>query len=90
MEEESKRMGGEGIRATQLLEAIDNCIKAFWLYLKTDNQKSLWKYMGIWRTHPPVEDPQDLELLYNVTKTLHKVWDITVVKFNDVKIRAMF
>lgn len=61
------------IRPTQLLEAIDNCIKAFWSYIKTDEKKSFWKYKGIWRTHPPVEDPQDLQLLYDVVKDLDKV-----------------
>ncbi|XP_057768704.1 uncharacterized protein LOC130988765 [Salvia miltiorrhiza] len=61
------------IRPTQLLEAIDKCIQAFWLYIKTDDRKKpFWKNEGIWRTHPPVEDPQDLELLYNVLKDLHK------------------
>ncbi|KAI3462934.1 hypothetical protein Pfo_019597 [Paulownia fortunei] len=72
MEEENNSMGGEGIRATQVLKAIEKCIKAFWLYVKTDSKKSLWKYKGIWRTPPPVEDPQDLELLHYVTKALHK------------------
>ncbi|KAL1558999.1 hypothetical protein AAHA92_09391 [Salvia divinorum] len=71
MEKENKMLGG--IRPTQLLEAIDNCIKAFWLYIKTDDgKKPFWKYKGIWRAPPPVEDPQDLELLYNVLKDLHK------------------
>ncbi|KAK6153005.1 hypothetical protein DH2020_012644 [Rehmannia glutinosa] len=70
--EENNSMGGEGIRASQVLKAIEKCIKAFWLYVKTDKKKSLWGYKGIWRTDPPVEDPQDLGLLYNVTKALHK------------------
>ncbi|KAH6755757.1 hypothetical protein C2S53_010019 [Perilla frutescens var. hirtella] len=74
MEEENKMMSQEySTRPTQMLEAIDNCIKAFWLYIKTyDQNKSFWKYKGIWRTHPPVEDPQDLVLLYQVMKNLHK------------------
>lgn len=75
MEEENKMMCEDYcISQTQLLEAIDHCIKAFWLYIKIDDQKkSFWKCKGIWRVHPPVEDPQDLELLYNVVKDLHKV-----------------
>lgn len=72
MEKENKMLGC--IRPAQLLEAIDNCIKAFWLYIKTDDEKKpFWKYKGIWRAPPSVEDPQDLELLYNVLKDFHKV-----------------
>ncbi|XP_047944028.1 uncharacterized protein LOC125190701 [Salvia hispanica] len=71
MEKENKMLGC--IRPAQLLEAIDNCIKAFWLYIKTDDEKKpFWKYKGIWRAPPSVEDPQDLELLYNVLKDFHK------------------
>ncbi|XP_042067110.1 uncharacterized protein LOC121810399 [Salvia splendens] len=71
MEKENKMLGC--IRPAQLLEAIDNCTKAFWLYIKTDDEKKpFWKYKGIWRAPPSVEDPQYLELLYNVLKDFHK------------------
>ncbi|PIN16301.1 hypothetical protein CDL12_11047 [Handroanthus impetiginosus] len=72
MVEEGYSMGGEAIKATQVLKAIEKCIEAFWSYLKIDNKKSFWKYKGILPIHPPVEDPRDLELLYNVTKAFHK------------------
>ncbi|KAG6415715.1 hypothetical protein SASPL_123129 [Salvia splendens] len=62
------------IRPAQLLEAINNCIKAFWLYIKTDDQKEpFWKYKGMWRAPPSVEDPQDLELLYNLVQRMLKM-----------------
>ncbi|XP_011085860.1 uncharacterized protein LOC105167737 [Sesamum indicum] len=64
--------GGEFMRATEVLKAIEKCIQAFWSYIKTDNTKSVWKYRGIWRSPPPVQDSQDLQLLYTVTKALHK------------------
>ncbi|KAL0381054.1 UNVERIFIED_CONTAM: hypothetical protein Sangu_0169700 [Sesamum angustifolium] len=74
MEEEGNNysMGVELIRATEVLKAIEKCIQAFWSYIKTDNTKSVWKYKGIWRSRPPLQDPQDLQLLYTVTKALHK------------------
>lgn len=76
-EENNMMMMGEGIRASQVLEAINNCIEAFWLYIQTDdNKSSSWLYNAIWRNNPTVEDPQDLELLYIVTRTLHKVRNV--------------
>ncbi|KAL0461626.1 UNVERIFIED_CONTAM: hypothetical protein Slati_0050200 [Sesamum latifolium] len=74
MEEEGNNynMGGEFIRATEVLKGIEKCVEAFWSYIKTDNTKSVWKCKGIWRSRPPVQDPQDLHLLYTVTKALHK------------------
>ncbi|KAG8366822.1 hypothetical protein BUALT_Bualt16G0007700 [Buddleja alternifolia] len=72
MEQQNSSMGGEAIRATEVLKAIWKCIKAFWLFVNIDKKKSLWKYKGILRSHPPVEDPKDLELLHQVTKELHK------------------
>lgn len=63
----------EAIRPNEVLKAIKKCIEAFWSYINTDNKKSLWKCSRIRRTRPPVEDPIDLELLYDVTKALQKV-----------------
>lgn len=74
MEDVNNGMGGEErIRASEVVKAIEKCMKAFWSYIQTDEKKCLWKYKGIWRSHPPVEDPLDLELLHNVAKALHKV-----------------
>ncbi|KAL8545944.1 hypothetical protein ACS0TY_005893 [Phlomoides rotata] len=72
-EENKMMMEGEGVRASQVLEGINKCIEAFWLHIQSDENKSLsWVYKAIWRNNPPVEDPLDLDLLYNVTRTLHK------------------
>ncbi|KAK4426202.1 hypothetical protein Salat_1388700 [Sesamum alatum] len=64
--------GGEFLRATEVLKGIEKCIQAFWSYIKSDNVKTMWKCKRIWRSRPPVQDPQDLHLLYTVTEALHK------------------
>lgn len=77
MKGENKQMMKEEycIGSTKLLQVIQKCVNAFWLYIKTDDQnKPFWKYKAIFTTtHPPVEDPRDLKLLYDVVKILHKV-----------------
>lgn len=61
------------MRATEVLQGIEKCIKAFWMYVKTDQTKPQWKISKFMWTYPPVEDPRDLELLADLTKTLRKV-----------------
>lgn len=71
MEENNNGMRGEAIKASEVLKAIEKCINSFWTYVKADYKK--WKFKSILRSHPPVEDPTDLELLYHLNKALHKV-----------------
>ncbi|CAK9142504.1 unnamed protein product [Ilex paraguariensis] len=72
MEEEKEGMNGEAMRVTEVLNAIENCVKAFWLYIKTDKRKPWWKIKSFLWTYPPVEDPSDLKLLADLTKTLQQ------------------
>ncbi|CAI9109712.1 OLC1v1009586C1 [Oldenlandia corymbosa var. corymbosa] len=60
------------VKATQVLKIIENCIKVFWVFLKSNTKKSTWKLNNS-TTHPPIEDPRDLELLYDLRKTVRKV-----------------
>ncbi|KAF7129717.1 hypothetical protein RHSIM_Rhsim10G0032700 [Rhododendron simsii] len=71
-EREDDETKGEAMRATEVLQGIEKCIKAFWIYVKTDQKKPRWKMSNLMWTYPPVEDPRDLELLANLTKALRK------------------
>ncbi|XP_059670347.1 uncharacterized protein LOC132315918 [Cornus florida] len=73
MEEEKDEMNGEPMRATEVLKAIEKCIEVFRLFVKTDNERPWWKVRrsSLW-THSPVEDPRDLGLLVDLSKTLQK------------------
>lgn len=80
MEEgEDDRTKREAVTATEVLKGLENCIEAFWLYVKTDQKKLQWKMRNFSWTYPPVEDPRDLELLANLTKTLRKVIPVMCV-----------
>ena len=64
----------EGTNLNQVLMAIEECIQAFSMFVKTDNsKKSWWKIRNSSWSCPPVEDPRDLELLAELTKRLQKV-----------------
>ncbi|CAI9758659.1 unnamed protein product [Fraxinus pennsylvanica] len=72
VEEENGTIRGEPIRASEAFKAMEKCIKAFWLFVKSDD-KPLWKFKSILTIHSPrVEDPKDLELFYDLTKDLQK------------------
>ncbi|CAA3013814.1 uncharacterized protein LOC111381531 isoform X2 [Olea europaea subsp. europaea] len=72
VEEENGTISGEPIRASEAFKALENCIKAFWLFAKSDN-KPLWKFKSILTIYSPrVEDPKDLELFYDLIKDLQK------------------
>lgn len=73
MEEEKEGMEGEAMRATEVLKAIEKCIKAFWLYVKTDEKKPWWKFKSLLWTYPPLEDPRDLKLFSHLSNTLQQV-----------------
>ncbi|PSS35140.1 Protein of unknown function DUF1666 protein [Actinidia chinensis var. chinensis] len=72
MEEREDGARGEAMRATEVLKGIEKCIKAFWLYVQTDQKKPQWKFKSFLWPYPPVEDPRDLQLLADLTKTLQK------------------
>ena len=73
MEEREDGARGEAMRATEVLKGIEKCVKAFWLYVQTDQKKPRWKFKSFVWSYPPVEDPRDLQLLADLTKTLQKV-----------------
>ncbi|GMP28849.1 hypothetical protein CsSME_00004216 [Camellia sinensis var. sinensis] len=74
MEEgEDETKGEVSMRATEVLKGIEKCVKTFWIFVKTDRKKPWWKIMrGFLWTCPPLEDPRDMELLSDLTKTLQK------------------
>ncbi|XP_031096032.1 uncharacterized protein LOC116000140 isoform X2 [Ipomoea triloba] len=55
----------EGMKAIEVLKAIEKCIATFWLYVKADTKKLGW-------SRPALEDPRDLYLLHTLTKLLQK------------------
>lgn len=75
MEENREEMKGQGTNVKGVLRGIEECIEAFWLFVKTDEmtKKSWWKITTSPWALPPVEDPRDLELLTDLTKRLQKV-----------------
>ncbi|WKA04632.1 hypothetical protein VitviT2T_022647 [Vitis vinifera] len=72
VEAEKEGVRGEAMRPREVLKAIEKCIKAFWVFVKTDNKKCWPKFRSLLWTHPPVEDPRDLELLADLSKRLQK------------------
>ncbi|KAJ9147617.1 hypothetical protein P3X46_029754 [Hevea brasiliensis] len=67
-----QEMEKEAIDVKEVLKAIERCIEAFWTFVKTDSKKPWWKLRSSLWTCPPVEDPRDLKLLADLTRTLHK------------------
>ncbi|XP_062106645.1 uncharacterized protein LOC133817987 [Humulus lupulus] len=73
MEYDKEETRGEGTNLIQVVKAIEDCIQAFSVFVKTDNiKKSWWKIKNSPWTYPPVEDPRDLELLAELNKRLQK------------------
>uniref|UniRef100_A0A803RC47 Ribosomal protein L34Ae n=1 Tax=Cannabis sativa TaxID=3483 RepID=A0A803RC47_CANSA len=72
-EYDKEEMRGEGTNLNQVLKAIEDCIQAFSLFVKTDDiKKPWWKIKNSPWAYPPVEDPRDLELLAQLNKRLQK------------------
>ncbi|XP_073286875.1 uncharacterized protein [Primulina huaijiensis] len=76
--EENRRMVGEVMmKANEVLKVVEKCIQVFRLYVERDHKKEkkyvrrIFKEIS-WRTRPPVEDPRDLHLLYDLTNALRK------------------
>ncbi|GLT36184.1 hypothetical protein SLA2020_105780 [Shorea laevis] len=69
LEGEKEEMKGEAVTVKEVLEAIEQCIQTFWLYIKIDKKSTWWKLKSS-RTYQPVEDPRDLGLLADLTRRL--------------------
>ncbi|KAF5748990.1 hypothetical protein HS088_TW04G00951 [Tripterygium wilfordii] len=72
VEEEKEDEKRGACRVKDVLNAIEKCIQAFWVFVKTDNKKSWWKLRTSLWTCPIVEDPRDLALLAEITRILQK------------------
>ncbi|XP_020520262.1 uncharacterized protein LOC18422255 [Amborella trichopoda] len=55
----------------ELVRVIEDSIKTFWAFIKTDSKCSSWNLQGLFFTHPRVEDPRDLEVLSDLKRRLH-------------------
>lgn len=84
MKEDKGDIKEEGINVNEVLKAIEECIHAYWMFVKTDSKKSWWKFSSSLWSNPPVEDPRDVELLADLTKRLRKV-----IKFAEIKFEAL-
>ncbi|KAL5739068.1 hypothetical protein ACOSP7_027992 [Xanthoceras sorbifolium] len=77
LEEIREDKKGEAMSVKQVLKAIERCIQAFGVFVRTDNKKKPWWILksSLW-AYPPVEDPRDLQLLHSLTRTLQKkeIW----------------
>ncbi|KAI3908497.1 hypothetical protein MKX01_009299 [Papaver californicum] len=72
-EEENEGLEGESMRARDVLTAIENSIRAFLIFINTENKKPWWKFRSSLWTHPEVvEDPQDLQVVADLTKQLQQ------------------
>ncbi|XVE68151.1 hypothetical protein DITRI_Ditri09bG0046000 [Diplodiscus trichospermus] len=72
LEEENEGVIGETVHAKDVLKVMEKCIQAFGKFVNTDRKKPWWKFKSSSWTFPPVEDPRDLELLADLTRTLQK------------------
>ncbi|XP_031396237.1 uncharacterized protein LOC116207440 isoform X2 [Punica granatum] len=72
-EEPTERESGAVLELKEVAKAMENCIKAFYLFVKTDKDKSWWKLKSSLWSYPPVEDPRDLQLLDELTERHQKV-----------------
>ncbi|XP_031477615.1 uncharacterized protein LOC116248783 [Nymphaea colorata] len=68
---EEEQIGGGDVKATKLLQIMEESIWTFWVLLSTDNKKTPRRLGSklLW-DDPLVEDPNDLELLFYLRKTL--------------------
>ncbi|KAI7754927.1 hypothetical protein M8C21_027037 [Ambrosia artemisiifolia] len=64
---------GLTIRAADLLKKIEKCMKTFKSFIELDEKKPWWRAPSrlSWN-RSPLEDPRDLNLLHNVTRTLRQ------------------
>uniref|UniRef100_A0A7N0UB14 Uncharacterized protein n=1 Tax=Kalanchoe fedtschenkoi TaxID=63787 RepID=A0A7N0UB14_KALFE len=72
--------------ARQVLKAIAECVKTYCEFVKADNKYRWQKFIKskLW-SHPPVEDPSDLDLLAKLTRMLQLVNNKMYVSNSDVE-----
>lgn len=59
--------------ARQVLRAIEECVKTYHEFVKTDGKYSWWQLKSKLWDHPPVVDPRDFDLLEKLTRMLQMV-----------------
>ncbi|KAL7611315.1 hypothetical protein Lser_V15G13022 [Lactuca serriola] len=61
------------MRATDVLKTIEKCMKTFKSFIEVDKKKPWWRTSNhlSW-TPSPLEDPQDFNLLHDLTRTLQQ------------------
>ncbi|KVI02547.1 uncharacterized protein LOC112513050 [Cynara cardunculus var. scolymus] len=71
--EKDGRNEGLMIRATDVLKAIEKCMKTFQLFIEVDEKQPWWRASGrlSW-SRSPLEDPRDSNLLHDLTRTLRQ------------------
>ncbi|KAI3503320.1 hypothetical protein L1887_31760 [Cichorium endivia] len=70
---EEEKNKGLMIRATDVLKAIEKCMKTFESFIEVDKNKAWWKTSNrlSWRDSP-LEDPQDFNLYHDLTSKLRQ------------------
>ncbi|KAI3933084.1 hypothetical protein MKW92_002240 [Papaver armeniacum] len=72
-EEENEGLKGESMRARDVLSAIENSIRAFLIFINTEDKKPWWKFRSSsWTCPQVVEDPKDLQVVADLTKQLQQ------------------
>ncbi|KAI3925586.1 hypothetical protein MKW98_001440 [Papaver atlanticum] len=72
-EEENEGLKGESMRAREVLAAIENSIRAFIIFINTEDKKPWWKFRSsLWTCPQVVEDPKDLQVVADLTKQLQQ------------------
>lgn len=74
VEAEKEGVKEQALTPAQVLKAIEKCINAFWVFVKTDKKKSWPKFRRLLWANQLVEDPRDLELLADLSKRLQMVY----------------
>ncbi|KAI3840466.1 hypothetical protein MKW92_020127 [Papaver armeniacum] len=72
-EEENEGLKGESMRARDVLAAIENSIRAFLIFINTEDKRPWWKFRSsLWTFPHEVEDPKDLQVVADLTKQLQQ------------------
>ncbi|KAI3887142.1 hypothetical protein MKX03_014155 [Papaver bracteatum] len=72
-EEENEGLKRESMRARDVLAAIENSIRAFLIFINTEDKKPWWKFRSsLWTCPQEIEDPKDLQVVADLTKQLQQ------------------
>lgn len=71
--ENEEGMKRDPVFSREAMKAIEQSIRTFWVFLKTENKWASWKLNSHLWAHSQVEDPKDLKRLDDLRKTLLKV-----------------